>query len=187
MKNLLLLITGLIIGLYIGLVVDRIPFFVLDRNINIVVAGNLVFMVILAILIPVFLTKKIDNAKYKKELLISEIDDLKLISREIQVSFENHSEKILPVDEIKTITYSCKKLKAQRRMISNQIEGFGGERIKKCMLELKNEVDEYWDVVTGDRSPQLKPVCPRFMWVQDKQFNALSRKANILKFMIIDS
>lgn len=187
MSRLLLNIFLVFIGLSIGMFIERVPYLTLDKNVNVVAAMNLLFMAGLAILIPSLLTRKIDNHRCKKNLLISEIELLNSISKEVQVIIESSAGNVFSTADIKNIKYLCKKLKGQFSLLKSQTDNLGNDNVNKQVLEMEKDINNYWEVVTGDACPLTSPVTPAFIWNQDRQFNRLSKGMSLLKFMINDS
>lgn len=153
--NLSISLTIFILGLFSGSLITRFPYFTLDPSINIIELLNLLFLVLLTFLVPYFVTRRIDNDKGHKNMLISEAD---MICRNIEIIEtilqDNLDQSLGRPTYIKLISYT-KKLSQSMEIIEKQTMKYSHSEIKSSVTKLKSLITSHWNDLTGDEG--IKP------------------------------
>lgn len=185
-KNIALGAIILIAGAYFGFTIQRIPFLTLNPQVDIVALGNLVFVVLLSILIPIFVTTRMNNNRIKKDMLIEELrlfcESLELTSNLVEANIGKTPTKI----DFTKVLGSFKKARQNFNVINEQLDKKSNKKILVTKRKLDESLMVYWKFVTGDDGIKMNDyiVTPSFYWKQSCKFDDTARVARQLIFLI---
>jgi len=147
--NIIVLIIALLLGVYLGSILIRIPYLSFSNEIDLVELGNLFFMVILTILVPVFIGERLDKRKSKKSLINDYIRQFEQQCTDVERSITQllEKDKLLPSDTA-NINALFKRLRTKWNHISNEAVSINKELKENCDI-VKDDIIEYWQYVTG--------------------------------------
>lgn len=137
-----------------GMLIDRsirnYPVFRLDAKLNVLDAGTLLATVAVAFMIPLFVTKLIEDTRGVKQMLIEELKELLCITKEIRgvlnKSYLSGSFSDTDRDNIVRI-FNEMEIKVDS-VVSQTSEAFGS-KAQRLNQDMKNLVISYQDFITG--------------------------------------
>ena len=175
-----------IFGIFLGLSITRVPFLTLKSDIDIVSIGNLLLLIFLSFSIPLFITKRMENDRVQKDMLIAEVSIFCSHLDVINNTLESNLSKVLGSEEYKKILSSLKKSRQSLELIKEQLVDFSAEKLDSDMLSLSALLEGHWLFLTGDSG--IKPsgftVKSNFIWRQGSLLDSLTRSARKLGFKI---
>ena len=179
----------LVAGVYLGLIIQKIPYLTLNPQVDVVALGNLIFVVILSILVPIFVTTRMNNSRIKKDMLIEELryfsKSLELTSNLLEANIDKTPTKIV----FTQVLGSFKKARQIFKVIDEQLDKKSSEKILVTKSELDKTLMTYWKFVTGDDGIKMNnyKVTASFFWKQSCKFDDTARVARQLIFLINNS
>lgn len=185
-----LLVTGLplIVGIWIGLSLNRIPLVSLDPQVGLAELGNAVMVLVLALTVPFLLTRRIDNQRNEKNLLIDEIRVFYKSLEEIDKLLMGKCGQELSQDSFREVIFLFKKSKMQFAHVEDQL----GESFSKARNQTIGQINDalgiYWVTVTGNGgiTPSGFQVTHGFVVKQAAVFENTARAARKLQFQVND-
>jgi hypothetical protein len=179
----------LIVGGYLGTLIQKIPYITLNPMVDIIGLGNLIFVICLTILIPIFVTTRMDNDRSRKDMLIDELkifcDFLESVSEALETSIGQTPNK----DIYTKVLSSFKKARQTFSVISEQLDETPNKELLEQKVKLENYLELYWLFVTGDGGIKMSnyTLTSTFYWKQSSKFDDTTRSARQLKFLINNS
>ncbi len=181
------LVLGFMVGISFSKLYANIGFLEFDGKVNIVSAAGLFVSTCIAIGIPFFLKKFIDDNRYIKSFLATEILSLIETLCEIKTVFSLCYDcgKITPEDKIK-IGYIIYTAELQINSISEQVKISFNKRAKKHISELKEHYFIYNEGLTGGvlMTPEFTTVDDNFRKNHDTELNTFVTHLKNLVHMI---
>lgn len=176
----------LIAGIYIGTTFIHIPYFKLDEEVNIIELGNLITIPILALLIPMLLTKNLDVKKCSKDLLISELKIFCESLSKIDLSVQQLAGRSPTTDEFRNILSNFKSARIHFSFIKEQAQGLNSSEVKMQTEYISTKLEGYWMMVTGNEGIKIKNfiASQKFIWKQSVTHTIVAREAKKLMFTI---
>lgn len=176
----------LIAGIYIGTAFIHVPYFELDKDVNIIELGNFIAIPMLALLIPIFLTKKLDDKKCSKDLLISELKVLCESLSEINVSVKNLSGRAPDRDEFRNIMSDFKSIRVHFNFIKEESKRLKSSSVELQIKDVNTKIEGYWKMVTGDEGIKIQNfrASQKFIWKQSLEHDLVARETKKLMFTI---
>lgn len=185
MKILYPVIAG-IVGFFIGICIVRVPYLSLDPQINIVDVANLLAVIVLAFMIPVILSVRLDSKKAHKELLIIEVSTLCENLLSINNLIATMAGKTPSRDEFNQVLNLFKRARNQMSQIDIEVAALNDKAsLQKCQ-KLSDDLSFYWSSVTGNDGIKTANfiVSPAFIWKQVAKYENVIKVARALKFEI---
>jgi hypothetical protein len=175
-----------IFGIFLGLSITRVPFLTLKSDIDIVSIGNLLFLIFLSFIIPLFITKRMENDRVQKDMLIAEINIFCFHIDVVGDTLESNLSKVLDSNGYKKILSSLKKSRQSLELINEQSVELSAQKLDLEISSLKLLSAEYWELLTGDSGVKKErfTVKSSFVWRQNKLLGSLTRSARKLGFKI---
>lgn len=174
---------GAICGFAAGLVTDRVAFFVLDRAVSVIELFNLVLVLVIALAVPLFLTRRIGDSRVKKNLVIDELKQFVVAIQSLASELTNSDDTVLARPEFlvqKTLFF--KACRVTLEMVCKEIPDNRNLRMKDvCIAGL----EDYWEYVTGANGIGGTPES-RFRQKQDRIAAKLQLKAKKLMYEVND-
>jgi len=146
-----LLIMTFTTGLYLGFIFKNVPFFELNTKIDIVAAGNLLLVLFLALLIPLYVTDKLGDKRSEKNLLIEELVILCQKLERINNFLESRADQTFSAEDfIKTLSL-FKSARQHLWSIETALTQLEQTEVTNQTNELKKKITAYWESVTGPK------------------------------------
>jgi hypothetical protein len=175
-----------IFGTFLGLSITRVPFLTLNSDVDIIEIGNLIFLIFLSFIIPLFITKRMDNDRVQKDMLIEEVaifcSHLEIVNDVLEVKLS----KELDQEGYKKILSSLKKSRQSFELLKEQLVEVSPNKLDTDVSSLEELLEGYWEFLTGDSGvkPQCYVVKSTFIWKQNKLLGSINRNARKLGFKI---
>lgn len=155
MRNLIktfIVITLLIIGALVGLMIDNVPYITLKGEVSFGEVANFVVALVLAIIIPVGLTKWLDNQRHVKDFLVEEVKmciaGLLSIKQKIDGCYTTSTTQ---AQDQKEIMYLISTYEMKVNSLKEQLEISYNKESSGMRNELFVQTIEYWKSTTdGD-------------------------------------
>lgn len=184
-QDVVVAIVFVLFGMVLGFMVNNAPYLTLDLATKPIELINLVVVVLVAILVPKWLTSRVNDRRAKKDLLISEFEEFMVLldSRTIALScIENFKDN--RYDELIELNKFIKNSRAMIRMIKNQLKSLTSTSNLICISEFETKLDEYWRYTTGDNGLMASESSPSFCRKQSHLAHKLRYLAKTSKFVI---
>jgi len=175
-----------VIAFYFGFITHNIPYFELDPKINIINLATLLVTVIIAFLIPLVLTKTIDNKKNKKNLINTEIDTLSMHLENISEIARKGTKQAISDNDLFEVKYSLKKARMEYALIKECIKKCTSTQIDEQMEDIDRDIYSFWELTTDDLMKIDSLIVIKDFNVVEKDFETLRKKLISLKILIID-
>lgn len=175
-----------ICGVFLGACIVRVPFLTLDPQINIVEVANLLAVIVLAFMIPIILSVRLDSKKAHKELLIIEVSTLCENLLNINNLIATMAGKTPSRDEFNQVVSLFKRARSQMSQIDTEVAALNDKSsLQKCR-KLSDDLSVYWSSVTGNDGIKTTNfiVSPAFIWKQVAKYENAIKVARTLKFEI---
>ena len=138
------------IGIAVGIAIRHYNYIPLEDKINIIDLATLLVTVFLAIYIPAFLDRQMQNSRYEKDVIIRKIEAL-------QTSFKEVNKLVTECVQKNTVSQiNCHSIINSFTLISNElgsvitlIEYCHAKKLDTELVELKILRKDYKDLVTG--------------------------------------
>lgn len=175
-----------IFGTFLGLSITRVPFLTLNSDIDIIEVGNLLFLIFLSFIIPLFITKRMDNDRIQKDMLIGEVNIFCSHLDVVDNALEAKLSEELDQEGYKKILSSLKKSRQSLELLKEQLIEMSSKKLESDISSLEGLSVEYWKFLTGDDGvkPQSFVVKSRFIWKQKNLLGTITRNARNLGFKI---
>ena len=175
------------VGLYLGFIYKNVPFFELNKKIDIIAAGNFLLVFFLALLIPIYVTDKLGDKRSGKNLLIEELVILCQKLERINDFLESKSGQSFSIEDFtKTLNLfkSVRQHLSSIEVVLNQLEY---TEVTNQTSELKKKITAYWELVTGPNGIKKNnnyTLKRTFLFSQQVPYEQTQSHARKLKFII---
>lgn len=179
----------LIIGLYLGLLVNRVPYLTLSKEIDIIELANLTAMILLAITLPTLLNNKLDDKRCAKNLIIQELDVFCGTTESIMDALTSNDGNKLEQKDFGIILSNFKRSSSHLASIINQINGLSTNESLSTIDDIDNQLYLFRDGVTGNKGIKpngflvTRPFISRQQLIHDEILSTLRN----LKFQVNDA
>ncbi len=138
-------------GFVAGRIIKDIPYLTLDTKVGIGDIANFIIALVVAVLIPIFLSPIITNKRAIKDFLIDEVQDaiefLVSIKADVDdMAVRNSAEE---TDRIKINSMIAQDLGMKIGSLGDQLEASFKHRSRRLKPELTERYNEYWREMTG--------------------------------------
>ena len=175
-----------IIAFYLGTTAIHIPYLQLSPQINLVDLANVLLVLVLAVIIPTSLTRKIDDHRCEKNLIISEIDIFCSAVNEIDELIKSLINKSNSPENFTNVNSRFKSCRQHFSTIQEQVDPRFGVAASKQLDRLSLEIQECWEFITGDSGlkPNRSKITAPFFWRSHSKIQSTLRESRKLKFLI---
>lgn len=153
------------VGFILGVILNDIPHFTLDKEIQIFPIINSLITILLALSIPFWITKQLDDNKGIKSFLT---DEVSLVSNElekIKVKLEQcYKTGTLTKEDRQEINLLFEQLDKRIDIITKQLEFSYSNKSKEDRTELKIANSVFWKSITAGElmSSKFRKITPQF-------------------------
>ncbi len=138
-------------GVMVGHIVYDFPFLTLDHEVNIVSLINLVVTVVIAFMIPFFVSKILQDSRDIKEYLISEVKELIELNKKVKkILVKAYLANTFSVNERNEIIHAFHEIELKVGSIQEQMRLFS-KTAEAISNDMKIALFKYKDFMTGGR------------------------------------
>jgi hypothetical protein len=175
---------SLFVGVYMGLLFDRVPYLTLNPSVSVVELGNLIFMIALAIIIPLTLTYRVDNFKSKKALLASDMKQYCTIVQSISELIPADKGEVVSEELRVKINFLFKKGRAELRAFNDEINKLKCNKLNEQVSCIESKFTDYWEYVTGNEGVGSDKLDDGFFWKQEGLSSLVQREVRKVMFIL---
>lgn len=155
MTRYLLALVLVAVGVAVGIAIGHYIFLPLDDKINIIDLTTFLVTVFLAIYIPAFLDKQMQNSRYEKDVIIRKIESLQSSFKEInKLVTECVQKSVVSQSNCNLIINSFVSISNELESIITLIEYCHAKKLDNELTELKSFRRDYKNLVTGGKFQQ---------------------------------
>ena len=151
----------LLCGICIGLLVDNIPYLSFKSELSLGEVANFILGVTVAIYIPFYLAKRIDNKRVEKNLLIEECETIVIVLHALQDYIEKPylSQKVLAKSDSTQLLLKVRSISNRLDLLTKSISPYLEEEIVTQITKLliSNQTIFYNDLTINlrDKNPRI--------------------------------
>jgi hypothetical protein len=154
LQNKIIFFAFLFIAFVSGITLDRFfqdfPYLKLDPQINILSLASLIVTIVIAFLIPISITKLIEDKRGIKAFLVDEFKELIIILNKIKtIIVDAHGKGIFETHDRDNINYIFHEAELKTSSIREQIKEAFGEKVEETNKNLTDLLFSYKDYITG--------------------------------------
>lgn len=185
-ENSLSIIAYILIGFLLGVIFATSNELKIVNELNVASFSNLLLIIILSILIPIYLTKRIDNVRSLKGLLMHSLNEYCNDIDNIDDLLSTKLNSKIDQEFCSKINYKFQSFGKRLSTISKQLNILADVEINDLFITVKTQHTGYWDSVTGENGikPNKFDLNIEFLLEQKKLYDNLRENIGILKVKI---
>lgn len=140
-----------VIGLLVGFTVKNIPFVSLNDKVSFYELADVILTMVIAVWIPFLLKRLIEDNRYIKESLVSEVKEIICSIQEIWSVMSKHFANWLPLDneDKDYINWIFTKIELQTSSLGEQMQISFESQKKETLKDLSNQYGHYERYLTA--------------------------------------
>ncbi len=178
------------VGLGLGICINDFPYLSLDTKVSIVDLTNFLLTLFVAVYIPFFLNKSINNKRAEKDLLLKVCDQLEEEMKLLKEFVDNEyvTKKSIRSDKADLIILKSKSIKNKTAQLIKNIKTYQKKaETKKVCEELRKNQVNYWEKLTANLKDRRKKITPETYLAVEKLYNACLNNLLKLRLQMNDS
>lgn len=187
--NILISVFLFTVGLGLGVCVNDFPYLSFDSKVSIVDLTNFLLTLFVAVYIPFFLNKSINNKRAEKDLLLKVCDQLEEEMKLLKefVDSEYVTKKSIRSDKADLIILRLKSIKNKTAQLIKNIKSYRKKNpTNKVCEELRKNVVNYWGKLTANLKDRRRKITPETYLSVEKLHNACVNNLLELRLQLND-
>lgn len=180
----LLCILATSFGVLLGKVIPDIDSYSIQTTINPAQIAHTIIFIAAAIFVPITITRKIDNRRKEKDLVIEELNSISKLADDLGDFFNHQIDQPWKKTDFISTMLSLKKISTKSESISTMLTNTTNNPL--CYKKLSEKINDHWNVISNDEG--VKPtgfkISGTFIQKQNKAQFELSRVILELKVTV---